>query len=402
MQPPAPQTRREAREAREADATSILTAPAAPRSGGGDGPDRPRQKKPRRLLWLKILLPLLVFVGIPVAGAGFVWLNYEDQVRSVLGWELPNDYETTGNGQEIVVEVQSGDLGSDIAATLEAAGVTMTFDAFYDLLLEQPTEVIFEPGNFALEGEMSAQSALDALLDPANKLTDRLLLREGITLPNALEIISETTSIPLEEVQAAAADPTSYGAPANAPSLEGYLFPATYELSGTEDARTIIQTLVSEMFTRLDAAGVAVEDRHEVLTLAGLIQKEGGPESDFPKVSRVFTNRLEQDMLLQSDATVSYGTGNPSIFTDDDERADASNPYNTYANPGLPIGPISAPGQAAIEAALNPIDGPWLYFVLVNGITGETVFSNSAEEHEAAVEVWQQWVRDNPDWNTGG
>jgi UPF0755 protein len=145
-----------------------------------------------------------------------------------------------------------------------------------------------------------------------------------------------------------------------------------------------------------------VTDRHRVLTLAGLVQKEGGPEVDFPKVARVFQNRIDQGMRLQSDATVSYGTGNKSIFTEDEERADASNPYNTYANDGLPIGPISAPGQAAIDAVLNPVPGPWLYFVLINGETGETAFSTTGAEHEAAVEVWQQWLRDNPDWNTGG
>ena len=90
-----------------------------------------------------------------------------------------------------------------------------------------------------------------------------------------------------------------------------------------------------------------------------------------------------------------------AIFTSDAERADADNPYNTYVHAGLPIGPISAPGDAAINAALNPSDGPWLFFVLINGSTGETAFSTTVREHDAAVLVWQQWLRDNPDWSTG-
>ncbi|WP_309619328.1 endolytic transglycosylase MltG [Salinibacterium sp.] len=392
---PAPTSRREAREGE------------ARRRGGGNGSgsaggarvgSRPSK---RGLLWLKIALPLVLVIGAAGGVAAFGWVNYNEQVRELLGIPLAIDYEGTGNGVEAIVTVRLGDLGSDVATELHDAGVTMTYDAFYDLLVAQADNVNFVPGNFSLQKEMSAQSALDALLDPANKITDRVLLREGVTLPTALELISETTSIPLAELQAAAADLPSFGLPAEAPSLEGYLFPATYELDGTETAQEILQRLVTEMFARLDSAGVAVEDRHRVVTLAALIQKEGGPEVDFAKVSRVFTNRLNDGILLQSDATVSYGAGSTSIFTTDAERADDSNPYNTYVHPGLPIGPISAPGAAAIDAALNPVDGPWLFFVLVNGETGETTFSTTVDEHDAAVEVWQRWLRDHPEWDTG-
>lgn len=360
---------------------------------GGDGsrPDQP--KKRRSLLWLKITLPIVIVLGLVGGAAAFVWLNYEEQVRQVLGWELPNDYEGTGNGEEVIVTIQSGDLGSDIANTLKDAGVTMTFDAFYDLLLAQPENVNFLPGNYSLQKEMSAQSALDALLDPANKVTSKLLITEGTTLPSALEIIAETTGIPIADVQAAAADPTVYGVPAGEPSLEGWLFPATYELDGSETATDILQLLVDTMVQHLDDAGVAPEDRHRVLTLASIIQREAGSnQDDFYKIARVFQNRLDQGINLQSDATVAYGTGNlHTVWTTDDERADASNLYNTYANAGLPIGPIGLPGDLAIDAALHPADGPWLFFVPINLATGETVFSETAEEHEAAVDQLHAW-----------
>jgi UPF0755 protein len=359
------------------------------RGGDGFGP-APRK---RSLKWLAITLPIVIVLGLGAGGAAFAWLNYEDQVRELLGWELPNDFEGTGNGEEAIVTIQAGDIGSDVANTLHDAGVTMTFDAFYDLLLEQPENVNFIPGNYSLQKQMSAQSALDALMNPENKITSRLLITEGTVLPSALAIISETTGIPLEDVQAAAADPTVYGVPANAPSLEGYLFPATYELDGTETAEGILQLLVDEMFARLDALGVAPENRHEVLTKAGLVQREAGPnEDDFYKIARVFQNRIDQGMNLQSDATVAYGTGNlQTVWTTDAERADASNPYNTYANPGLPVGPIGAPGEVAIRAVLAPADGPWLFFVPINLATGETVFSETADQHEAAVEQLRAW-----------
>ena len=127
--------------------------------------------------------------------------------------------------------------------------------------------------------------------------------------------------------------------------------------------------------------------------LASIVQREAGSNlDDFPKVARVFQNRLDQGMNLESDATVAYGTGNThTVWTTDAERADASNRYNTYANPGLPIGPIGNPGDVAINAAIRPADGPWLFFVPVNLATGETVFSSTIEEHEAAVARLQEW-----------
>ena len=127
--------------------------------------------------------------------------------------------------------------------------------------------------------------------------------------------------------------------------------------------------------------------------LASIVQREAGSNlEDFPKVARVFQNRLDQGMNLESDATVAYGTGNThTVWTTDAERADASNLYNTYANPGLPVGPIGNPGDVAINAAIHPADGPWLFFVPVNLATGETVFSTTVDEHEAAVAQLQEW-----------
>jgi len=347
---------------------------------------------------LKITLPLVLVLGAVGGVAAFAWLNYEDQVRELLGWQLPTDYEGTGNGEEVIVTIRSGDFGDTVAATLHEAGVTMTFDAVYDILLENP-DISFIPGNWRLQKEMSGQSAIDALQDETNRVTSSLLITEGTVLPDVLEDISNTTGIPLADVQAAAANPQAYGVPAEAPSLEGYLFPATYQLDGSETAQGILQMLVTEMFARLDAAGVPVADRHTVLTMASIVQREAGSNpDDFYKVARVFYNRIDQGINLESDATVAYGTGNlHTVWTTDDERADASNPYNTYANPGLPVGPIGAPGDRAIDAALHPADGPWLFFVPINLATGETVFSETVDEHEAAVQQLRDWCDASPE-----
>jgi len=399
--PNQPQSRRELRESegRRRSSRSPSASPGASRgrasTGSPSSDPRPLPRK-RSLLWLKITLPILIVLGGAGGVAAFAWLNYEDQVRELLGWQLPIDYAGTGNGTEVVVSIQSGDIGSDVASSLHDAGVTMTFDAFYDLLIsleEQGAPVSFLPGNYALQEEMSALSAFDALQNPENKITDRLLIKEGTILPNALEIIAETTGIPLADFQTASTDLAFFGLPAEAPSLEGYLFPATYDLDGTETAQGLLKLMVDEMFTRLDAAGVAPEDRHRVLTMASIIQREAGSNpDDFYKVSRVFQNRLDEGWNLESDATVGYGADTlDTVFTTDEDRADASNPYNTYANPGLPIGPIGLPGDLAIDAALNPIEGPWFFFVTINLATGETVFSETIDEHESAVAILREW-----------
>lgn len=351
-----------------------------------------RRGRRRRRVWPWVLVILLALVG---AGAATAWIMFEDRIRDVLGWAEPNDYVGDGNGTEIEVTIVSGQIGSDVAQTLVDAGVTKTFDAFYDLLLGLGDDApAFTPGTYRLEGEMSAQAALDALTDPANRLVNAVNIREGLTIPEYLELLEAGTGIPAAEFEAALDDPASYGIPAEAPNFEGYLFPANYQFDPGVDARGIIQTLVNRAFQSLDAAGVPVEERHRVLTIASLIQREARLPDDFYKVSRVIQNRLDEGMRLEFDSTAHYGAGGASgsVFTTDEERA-AVNDYNTYVIPGLPVGPIAGVGDTAIDAAMHPVDGPWIFFVTVNLETGETVFSETIAQHEAGVQQLRQWCR---------
>ncbi|MCX8529239.1 MAG: endolytic transglycosylase MltG, partial [Rhodoluna sp.] len=181
------------------------------------------------------------------------------------------------------------------------------------------------------------------------------------------------------------------------PNMDGYLFPATYDIAPNSSAREIIRTMVDRMNTELKKYGVTDANRHKVLTLASVVQREARATADFYKVARVFQNRLDAGMPLQSCATISYFTGGSSFVNTAAERA-TKNPYNTYLYPGLPIGPIGAPGSLAIDAALHPTPGPWFYFVAVNLKTGETVFSATYAEHLKAVSRWDAWLRQNPEW----
>ena len=382
------------REAREQDRRRPL----------GEELEGRRTKKPKRPAQKRkwgVLIAFLVFLALVVGAGTTVWFTFEDRIRDVFGWAEPNDYEGTGNGEPVDIVIATGHIGADVAATLEDAGVTKSFDAFYDLLLTLPEQPNFLPGTYALEQQMSAQSALDALLDPENRSVWKVSMPEGVTTTTILERINEGTGIPVEELQAIADDHASLGVPADAQSIEGYLFPATYEFDPATPARDILQRMVDRMFESLDAAGVAPEDRHRVLTIASLVQREARLPEDFGRVARVVYNRLDEGMMLQFDSTSHYGwqvthgeapTG--SVFTTDEERAH-DNPWNTYAKTGLPAGPISAPGDTAIEAAVNPTDGDWLYFVAVNLETGESVFSSNLDDHNAAVEQLRAWCRES-------
>jgi UPF0755 protein len=149
----------------------------------------------------------------------------------------------------------------------------------------------------------------------------------------------------------------------------------------------------------LDELGVPASKQREVIIKASIVQAEGGSEADFGKIARAIENRLDNKLgnggRLEMDSNVAYGTGHFGIFTTPAERADGSNKYNTYFHPGLPVGPISNPGEAAIKAVLHPPAGNWAYFVVVNLDTGETKFADTYAEHLKNVAEWQAWYRAN-------
>jgi UPF0755 protein len=352
----------------------------------------------RKRRWLRPLIVIVVILAVLGGMAGAAYAIFQPQVAQLVSALTPKDDDYPGDGTgEVLFSIVSGDTGSDIATNLHKAGVTKSYDAFYSLLLQQSPQVEFQPGVFKLKKEMSASAALIALKDDANRVENTAVIPEGTAEVDVLKIVAEQTKIPIAELQSAAANPAEFGVPAEAKTLEGFLFPATYTFPPGTTAHDAIKTMVDRMFQSLDAAGVTPENRWNTVVLASIVQREAGLKDDYPKVARVFLNRIAQGWDLQSDATVAYGTGNTHrVETTDAERADANNPYNTYVHPGLPVGPISNPGDLAIDAVVHPADGPWMFFVTWNLETGETIFSTTEAEHEAAVAKWQQWMKDNP------
>lgn len=342
----------------------------------------------RRVIAISIALAL-------IAGTGTVAYLNRSAIRNAFEQIQGNDYVGTGTG-EAIIEIAAGETGEDVAQALVDAGVVKNFRTIYKLILEQnPT---FFPGTYKLKLGMSSLAALAALADPQNTVVNRVTVKEGLRISVVFKVLSEATGISQDAFIEAAKNLSDFDLPKEAPSLEGYLFPATYNFSPKADASSILKTMRARMQQELDSFGVSATNTHKVLTLAGLVQKEARIESDFYKASRTFLNRIEIGMNLQSDATVSYGVNGDTVSTSAADRAN-DNGYNTYLYPGLPVGPIGAPGRTAIDAALNPAVGDWLYFCTINLETGETVFSETFAEHEKAVALWRAWMKDHPEYD---
>ena len=340
----------------------------------------------------KIVAIVLAVVVVLGGAGGYV---FRSQIRAAIDTISGVDYQGSGSGSVNLV-IAGGDSGETVASNLVKLGVTKNFSFTYKRIIARNSS--FVPGTFSLHRHMSADSALDLIANPSSKQVIRVTVKEGLRLSTVFSVLSKATGISAADFQTAASDPTQYGLPATLPSLEGYLFPATYEFEPGSKASDIVRQMIQRMELELSKYGVTDANRNRVLTLASIIQKEARLTTDFYKVSRVFTNRLNIGMHLQSDATVSYGSGGTTVTTTNAERANP-NGYNTYVHAGLPIGPISAPGSTAIDAALHPVDGTWLYFCAINLKTGETVFSTTLAQHAKAVAQWQRWMRDNPGWN---
>jgi UPF0755 protein len=392
---PAAAARAAAPAATQASALQDLFSGDVTTDSIGHVPPPKDKRRRRRGGWIALGI-VVVLVGGIAAGGLWTWTTYEDKIRAFMGWEPPKDYEAGKAHGEALVTIASGDTGSTISASLASAGVTKTSSAFYDMLVKAGANPTFYPGVYKLQKEMTASAALAALQDPANKLANSALLREGLTEAQILKILSDSLKIPLADFQAAVKNPAAYGV--QAPTLEGWLFPAMYTFDPGVTAQQVVKTLVDRTVKSLDAAGVPQADREKILTIASIIQREAREEADFYKVSRVIQNRLDQGMMLQMDSTAQYGYNEHKGTASSSQAAlDDVNDWNTYKKVGLPIGPIASPGDKAIDAAMKPAAGPWLYFVTVNLDTGETVFSTTYAQHQKAVSQWQQWCQGHPD-----
>ncbi|SFT72575.1 UPF0755 protein [Geodermatophilus amargosae] len=336
----------------------------------------------RRRSPLTNVLALLVLAAV-IAGIVFGG-------RALIGLVNPEaqDYAGAGTGT-VEVRVGEGDTLSDIAGTLVDSGVIASSEPFVDAAEAEPAATGIQPGVYVLREQMSGQAALDLLLDPSTRQVSRVTVPEGFTLQATLQRIAETTGLPIEDLQAAAADPAALGLPAYANGqLEGFLFPATYDVEPGDTAADVLGAMVSR-FTDM-ATDMQLEQRaaasgrsvHDVVVVASMVQSETLLDDERPDVAQVIYNRLAQGIPLGIDAALAYGLDkNGNDLTVSDLQSD--NPYNTRNRAGLPPTPISAPGEASLEAALAPSTGDYLYYVLESR-EGRHFFTASYDEFLAA------------------
>ena len=346
--------------------SDLAEQPAAP-------PSVRRRRAPR---WLLAVAAVIVVVGLAVGGTTAVRLL-----------STP-DYPGPGTGR-VVVQIRPGQSAGEIGATLLGKDVVKSSKAFRKAAAADARARGLQPGYYALRARMSGQAALGLLLDPGSRLRGRVVLPEGTTLTRALTLIAKGTEIPLPELTAAAAAPANLGLPAYARNrLEGFLFPASYDVEPGTSATALLSTMVlrfSDAAVEADLeAGAARIGRtpYDVLTVASLIEKETAFADDRAKVARVVYNRLAAGMPLQFDSTVNYDKAVPTARLSNADLL-VESPYNTYLHKGLPPTPIDAPGLLAVEAALNPAEGDYVFFVTISK-DGRSLFTKSYSEFLAA------------------
>lgn len=360
--------------------------------GGLGGSHRIRSRRGRGCLPAVLALAVVAAIGL------FAYVRGIDLIRGALSDPDVEDY--SGNGQQpaVTIKVEDGDLGADIAETLYDAGVVKSAAAFKEAANSDDRSSSIQVGRYRLLSKMSAQSALDVLVDPDSLVTSpTVTIAEGLRAKEILAQVVEQTAFTRKQVDAAFADTAGLGLPAYADGdPEGYLFPSTYNVEPQMSAADLLAAMVdkfeeqAETLELEDAAKQLGYSPHDIVTVASLVQAEAG-SADMTKVASVVYNRLELPMRLQFDSTLHYAVDSRGEVVTDDELRKIDSPYNSYTRDGLPPTPIDSPGQEALEAALRPADSNYLYFVTVDLATQETRFTESYDQHLRNVDVYREY-----------
>lgn len=302
------------------------------------------------------------------------------------------DYPGPGTG-DVTFEVAAGDTVAAMGRNLKEQGVVASVDAFIDAAAANPDSQSIQAGYYSLQEEMKASDVVEVLVEPDNMVKATVTIPEGLRVEDIVKVLAKNTDFSKKEFEQVLADPAQLGLPDYAEgNPEGYLFPATYDFGPEATPKSMLTDMVDRWKQAAEDADLEAKAAElgytpqELMTVASLVQAEGRGD-DMPKIARVIYNRLEIEPnpaagFLQVDASVNYALDRPTVarLTTDEIESVADSPYNTYKQKGLPPTPIEAPGDAAIEAASHPADGPWFFYVTTNLKTGETKFTDSYDE----------------------
>ncbi|MCU1499242.1 MAG: putative periplasmic solute-binding protein, partial [Acidimicrobiales bacterium] len=317
--------------------------------------------------WVGVLLVLLILVGMVFGGAWWWWGRQLDPPGSP--------------GETVSVEVPRGSSTSGIGSILEDAGVVPNSWAFAFHLGRKQVGP-FEAGVYRLRKNSDVDTVAATMAEgpvaSAGPQVVKVSIPEGLTIAELIDrVAKQVPRFSAEKLQAALLDGSVRSSlqPSGQASYEGLLFPATYQVGADTTEAEFLDQLAAEMTTRVsgldlegakarikETYGIEVSD-YDLLVVASMVQAEAGNADEAPKIATVIYNRLSQEMPLGIDAADNYGAtlaGKPVDYDD------AGLPYNTRRKQGLPPTPISAPGEFALSAALDPAVGPWLYYVLTD------------------------------------
>jgi UPF0755 protein len=359
---------------------------------------RRKEKKRRRRSFGALFISVIL---LAVLGGGVYW-----GVGKAQEFFGTPDYDSNPATTPVSVTVNPGDSAAAIASELYDKKVIKSAKAFIAAAAAEPKSKNIQPGTYQLYEQMPAGAALAMMLDPEKSMkVNKVTITEGKTSMDIFPLLSKATGVPVADFTEAAKDPVkNLGIPdywykrtdgkQSDVSVEGFLYPNTYLFQPGLSATAILKQMVDQFLTVTGGLKFAENVQanlgispYEALIVASLAQVEAGKDEDMPKVARVAYNRAVKEgfpcQCLQFDVTVNYWLqkqGKSTKASKDmlaSELNDPKNPYNTGpASTGLPLGPISNPGKAALQGAMAPPAANWIYFVATDK-QGTTKFSDT-------------------------
>ena len=291
-------------------------------------------------------------------------------------------------GAPIQLTVPQGASVREVADTLAARGVIERAPLFRTFVRLRRADRSIKAGTYQFRSGEGWSGIIDAL-SRGRVVTVPMTIPEGWTLALMAPRLADATGLPEDTVRARLrADSLAERWQVPGPGLEGYLFPDTYRFTPGAALTVVLKTMTDryrsfwnpERRQRLEDIGIS---EREAVTLASIVQAEARHWEEMPTIAAVYLNRVRERYLLQADPTVLYALGGPRerlLFAAIDSVAD--HPYNTYTQTGIPPGPIGSPGEAALQAVLNPLEVDFLYFVARPN--GSHVFTRTLREHNRA------------------
>jgi len=292
------------------------------------------------------------------------------------------------------ITIESGSATPQIAKQLFDEELIVSESAFNAAVILEGARGKLQAGSYELSAAMSAREMAEIMRDGKTKEL-RVTVPEGLRLDQVAELMDDKNIVSADDFLEAARAEYNFSFLQSKPTdadLEGFLFPDTYHFAPGVTAQEVVTKMlenfeakIADLLPDLAASKLSL---YEILTLASIVEKEVPSDEDRVQVARVFLNRLDENIPLQSDITLAY-----VLKSDQDEFSIADtqidDPYNTYQIAGLPPGPINSPSLSAISAALNPADNDFFYFVS-NLKTGETLYAKTLEEHQENIDQAQE------------